>query len=224
MYPSFPIDVAVIRGTTADELGNVTLDEEAVLLGQLPMAQAAKNSGGIVIAQVKYVAKAGTLHPKHVRVPGPAGRLRGGRLLSRDSILQTAGGFDPALSGDLQGAPDGGQAAWPWVRAPWWLRRAAMELVPGAVVNLGVGYPDAMGGLAAEEGVDEMVTLTTEPGAVGGVPGADLFFGTSATPRHSSSSTRHVRLVRRRGARHGLPGPGADRPHGNVNVSRFKRP
>ena len=61
----------MIRGTTADELGNVTLDEEAVILGQLPMAQAAKNSGGIVIAQVKYVAQAGTLHPKHVRVPAP---------------------------------------------------------------------------------------------------------------------------------------------------------
>ena len=101
LYPSFPIDVAVIRGTTADELGNVTLDEEAVLLGQLPMAQAAKNSGGIVIAQVKYVAQAGTLHPKHVRVPAP---LVDYVVVASSPEFhpQTAGGFDPALSGDLR--------------------------------------------------------------------------------------------------------------------------
>ena len=177
--------MAVIRGTTADELGNVTLDEEAVLLGQLPMAQAAKNSGGIVIAQVKYVAQAGTLHPKHVRVPAP---LVDYVVVASSPEFhpQTAGGFDPALSGDLR-VPRTAAKPPPLGARAVVVRRAAMELVPGAVVNLGVGYPDAMGGLAAEEGVDEMVTLTTEPGAVGGNRGRICSSARHATPRHSSS-------------------------------------
>lgn len=69
-YKTFPVDVALIRGTVADENGNLTMEKEGMLLEALPLAQAAKNSGGIVIAQVEYRAKAGTLHPKKVKVPG----------------------------------------------------------------------------------------------------------------------------------------------------------
>ena len=222
LYPSFPIDVAVIRGTTADELGNVTLDEEAVLLGQLPMAQAAKNSGGIVIAQVKYAAQAGTLHPKHVRVPAP---LVDYVVVASSPEFhpQTAGGFDPALSGDLR-VPLAAAKPPPLGARAVVIRRAAMELVPGAVVNLGVGYPDAMGGLAADEGVDEMVTLTTEPGAVGGATGGRPVLRHVAQRRGTHRAAGHVRLVRRRGARHGLPGPGADRPARQRQREPLQRP
>jgi propionate CoA-transferase len=219
LYPSFPIDVAVIRGTTADELGNVTLDEEALLLGQLPMAEAAKNSGGIVIAQVKYVAQAGTLHPKHVRVPAP---LVDYVVVASSPEFhpQTAGGFDPALSGDLRVPLESAKPLPLGARAVV-VRRAAMELVPGAVVNLGVGYPDAMGGLAAEEGVGEMVTLTTEPGAVGGEPGADLFFGTSRNAEALIEQAAMFDWYDGGGLDMAFLGLAQADQHGNVNVSRF---
>lgn len=219
LYPSFPIDVAVIRGTTADELGNVTMDEEAVLLGQLPLAQAAQNSGGIVIAQAKYLARAGSLHPKHVRVPGPL----------VDCVVvasapqfhpQTAGGDDPALSGDLK-APLATVAGLPMGARAVVVRRAAMELVPQAVVNLGVGYPDAMGGVAAEEGVADMVTLTTETGAVGGQPAADLFFGTSRNAGAILEQHAMFDWYDGGGLDIAFLGLAQTDEHGNVNVSRF---
>ena len=96
-----------------------------------------------------------------------------------------------------------------------------MELVPGAVVNLGVGYPDAMGGLAAEEGVDEMVTLTTEPGAVGGQPGADLFFGTSRNAQALIEQAAMFDWYDGGGLDMAFLGLAQTDQHGNVNVSRF---
>ena len=68
LYPSFHVDVALIRGSVADENSNLTMDREGILLEALPLAQAAKNCGGIVIAQAEEIAQANTLHPKHVRV------------------------------------------------------------------------------------------------------------------------------------------------------------
>jgi propionate CoA-transferase len=219
LYPSFPIDVAVIRGTTADELGNVTLDEEAVLLGQLPLAQAAKNSGGIVIAQVKYLARAGSLHPKHVRIPAP---LVDYLVVASSPELhpQTAGGYDPALSGDLK-VPLGAATPLPMGGRAVVVRRAAMELVPGSVVNLGVGYPDAMGGLADEEGVGEMVTLTTEPGTVGGEPASDLFFGTSRNAEALIEQHAMFDWYDGGGLDMAFLGLAQTDERGNVNVSRF---
>jgi propionate CoA-transferase len=193
-YPSFPIDVAVIRGTTADELGNLTMDEEPVLLGQLPLAQAAQNTGGIVIAQAKYLARAGSLHPKHVKVPGIL--VDGVVLASAPQYhLQTAGGADdPALSGDLK-SPMETAAVLPKGAKAVVARRAAMELVPDAIVNLGIGYPDALSALASEEGVADLLTLTTELGVIGGQLGADLFFGTSRNGRRLTGAAGDVRLV-----------------------------
>ena len=118
LYPSFPIDVAVIRGTTADELGNVTLDEEAVLLGQLPMAQAAKNSGGIVIAQVKYVAQAGPCTPSMCGSP-PRWSITWWSPPLRSSIPRRPGASTLRCQG-ICGSPGRRPSRLPWVRAPWW--------------------------------------------------------------------------------------------------------
>jgi propionate CoA-transferase len=219
-YPSFPIDVAVIRGTTADELGNLTMDEEPVLLGQLPLAQAAQNTGGIVIAQAKYLARAGSLHPKHVKVPGIL--VDGVVLASAPQYhLQTAGGADdPALSGDLK-SPMETAAVLPKGAKAVVARRAAMELVPDAIVNLGIGYPDALSALASEEGVADLLTLTTELGVIGGQLGADLFFGTSRNADVLLEQQVMFDWYDGGGLDIAFLGLAQADQHGNVNVSRF---
>src|ERR1039458_7558652 len=108
-YPAFPVDVAVIRATTADELGNLSMEDEALFLGQLTLAEAAKNSGGIVIAQVKYRARAGSLHPQMVRIPSPLVDF----VVVASSLelhpQSAAALFNPAMPGQIK-APLAGSA------------------------------------------------------------------------------------------------------------------
>lgn len=177
-YPSFPIDVAVIRATTADERGNLAMDEEALLLEQLPLAQAAKNTGGIVIAQVKYEARGGSLHPKHARIPGALVDYVVVASSPEYHPQTAAADFEPALAGDLK-IPLAAIPPLPMSERLVVARRASAELFAGAVVNTGFGYPDGIGSVCAQEGVADLVTLTTEVGAIGGEPGVDFRFGTS---------------------------------------------
>src|SRR5699024_6825737 len=70
LYHNFPVDVAIIRASTADVNGNLTTEREIANFEILPVAIAAKNNGGIVIAQVENIAEANSLDPKQVKVPG----------------------------------------------------------------------------------------------------------------------------------------------------------
>ncbi|HJW56651.1 MAG TPA: malonate decarboxylase subunit alpha [Burkholderiaceae bacterium] len=175
LYKAFPLNVAVIRATTADENGNLTAEEEAVAAEALPMAQAAKNSGGIVIAQVKYLANGGTLHPKDVTVPGA---LVDYVVVARpENHMQTiASAYNPALAGNIR-IPMGSIPPLGLNERKIIARRAAMELRPGMIVNLGIGVPDGVASVAAEEGVAHEFTLTTELGTYGGIPAAGGDFG-----------------------------------------------
>ena len=219
LYKSFPIDVALIRGTTADERGNLAMDEEALLLEQLPLAQAARNSGGIVIAQVKYVALAGSLHPKHVRVPAPLVDYL--VVAAAEHHPQTASEqFSPVLSGDVK-VPMGGIPPLPMSERLVVCRRAAMELTPGAVVNLGYGIPDGIGSVAAQEDVAGLFTLTTEVGAIGGEPGSGLDFGTSSNAEAFIEHQATFDWYDGRGLDIAFLGLAQADKDGNVNVSRF---
>lgn len=173
-YKPFKIDVAVIRGTTCDENGNFTMDKECLFLEAYHMAVAAKNSGGIVIAQVQYLSKNGTLHPKSVKVPGV---LVDYIVIGKpENHLQTKVTYlNPALCGDVR-TPLGSVPPLPLDERKIIGRRAAMELRPGAVVNMGIGMPDGVASVAAEEHVTEMMTLTTELGNFGGMPAKALDF------------------------------------------------
>src|SRR5271157_2722286 len=148
-YPTFKVDVAIIRGTTADENGNLTETTEGCLLEWLPLAQATKNTGGIVIAQIEYLAKNESLHPKRVRVPGV---LVDHLVIADPQYHWQAGGtyFNPAYSGDIR-VPMDAVPAMPLDERLIIARRAAMELQPGSIVNLGIGVPT---GVAAVAGVD----------------------------------------------------------------------
>jgi propionate CoA-transferase len=176
-YAGFPVDVAIIRGTTADEDGNLTIEDEGAWFEILPLAQAAKNSGGIVIAEVKYVALAGTLNPKSVRVPGV---LVDHIVVSApENHWQSAATlFNPAFSGRTR-EPIGQIPAMVLDERLIIARRAAMELTQGAVVNFGVGIPQGIAGVAAVEGVPNLATMTSETGTIGGVPADGHDFGMS---------------------------------------------
>jgi propionate CoA-transferase len=170
-YRSFPINVAIIRGTTADEWGNISIEEEPASLGILDMAMAAKNSGGTVIAQVKRITKVGTIHPYRVVVPG----------IFVDKIVldphqQDFFPYNPYYTGDARMPVDqfeGLPLNWQKVIA----RRAAMQLRPGQVINLGFGLPAGVPAVAQEEGLSDDVVFGVEHGPLGGTPATKESFG-----------------------------------------------
>jgi propionate CoA-transferase len=182
-FKTFPIDVAVIRGTHADEKGNMTMDDEPLFLEALSLATAVKNNGGMVIAQVQYIAKSGTLHPKRVKVPGVL--VDYVVVAKPENHLQTTStAYNPDLSGDSR-APLGSIPPLPFDERKIILRRAAMEMWPNSTLNLGIGMPEGVASVAVEEGVSDMVTLTTELGNFGGVPGS----GPDFPATHNSECT-----------------------------------
>lgn len=180
-YKPFKIDIAIIRGTYADEKGNLTWEKEAVKLEQLVLAMAAKASGGIVIAQCEAIAKAGSLPPKNILVPG---MLVDYLVVARNAEehMQTSGAaYEPWLSGQVQ-LNVSAVAPKPLDVRKIISRRAALELRPGTVINLGIGIPETVSAVAAEEGLTEYLTSTVETGTIGGVPQSTVRFGASINP------------------------------------------
>jgi acyl CoA:acetate/3-ketoacid CoA transferase len=165
--------VAIIRATTADERGNLTYEHEGAYLGGLDQALAARNNGGIVIAQVKRITKEGSLRPHDVRVPGV---LVDYVVVDPDQKQTTQTLYDPAISGEIFHPLD-------TFRVPEFgvqkviARRVAQELEAGSAVNLGFGISANVPRILLEEGLHGAVTWVIEQGAVGGVPLLDFAFG-----------------------------------------------
>jgi propionate CoA-transferase len=167
-YKPFPIDVCLLRGTTADEDGNVTMEEEAVFGEMLSEAQAARRCGGVVIVQVKRLAKRGTLPAKQVKIPGILVDLVVVEPAQRQTYLTA---YSPAYAGELK-VPLADIPVLPFDARKVIARRAACELFPGAICNLGSGISTGIANVAAEEGVLDAVCLTNEQGLIGGAPAA----------------------------------------------------
>lgn len=169
------IDVALIRGSVADENGNISYYRESLNGDWLSAALAARASGGIVIAQVEHIVKAGTLHPKEVLVPGIVVDYL--LVAQPENHRQTAiTYFNPVYNGDIK-IPIESIKPIELDERKVIGRRAAMELVPNGVINLGIGHPEAVATVAAEENVSHLMHLTTEFGGIGGVPAQGLDFG-----------------------------------------------
>ncbi len=172
-FPAIVPDVAIIRATTADERGNLTYEHEGAYLGGLDQALAARNNGGIVIAQVKRVTKEGSLRPHDVRVPG---MLVDYVVVDPDQKQTTQTLYDPAISGEIFRPLSS-------FRVPEFniqkviARRVAQELEAGSAVNLGFGISANVPRILMEEGLHGAVTWVIEQGAVGGVPLLDFAFG-----------------------------------------------
>lgn len=172
-YRPFSIDIAFLRGTTADEDGNVTMEREAVLGEMLSMAQAARRSGGIVIVQVARLAQRGTLHPKDVRIPGMLVDLVVVDPGQKQTYLTD---YSPAYAGELR-IPLDEIPPLPFDPRKIIARRAAMELFPGAICNLGAGVSTGIANVAAEEGFLDRIVLTNEQGLIGGAPASGVDAG-----------------------------------------------
>lgn len=215
--PSFPIDVAIIRGTRADTDGNLSMDGEGLLAETLSAAQAAHNSGGVVIAQVRELVSPGTLDPRRVRVPGV---LIDALVVDPAQRLSDATADDPFLTGELR-APTAARSGMPLSVRKVIARRAALDLCRGDVINLGFGMPDGVAAVLAEEGVDSQVTFTVEQGHIGGVPAGGSDFGMCVNPAASLDAGHQFDWYDGGGLDVAVLSFAELDALGNVNVSRF---
>lgn len=213
------VDVALIRGTTVDERGNLTLDREGVLTDALTIAQAARACGGIVIAQVEDVARAGTLHPKQIKVPG---MLIDYVYVARPEyhIQSEKAHYNPALTGDLK-IPTDRIEPLPLDERKVIARRASIYLRRGDVLNLGIGMPEGVAAIAAEEGVADGLTLTLETGPIGGIPASGPEFGHSVNPEVIVEHSAQFDFYDGGGIDIAYLGLAQADAQGNVNVSKF---
>ncbi|HOP48173.1 MAG TPA: CoA-transferase [Desulfobacteraceae bacterium] len=218
-YKAFPINVAFLRGTTADTDGNITMEKEALTLDALAMAMAARNSGGIVIVQVERTAERGTLNARQVKIPGI---LVDCVVVARpENHWQTFGEpYSPAYSCEIkvpmQEIPPMEMSARKII-----VRRAAFELKPNSIVNLGIGMPEGVSQVANEERILEYSTLTAESGMIGGLPMGGLNFGTGINIDALIDEPYQFDFYNGGGLDIAFLGMAQSDEEGNVNVSKF---
>jgi propionate CoA-transferase len=216
-YKPFQIDIALLRGTTADEDGNITMEHEALFGEMISTAQACRRQGGIVIVEVKRLAKRGALPPKNVKIPG----ILVDYVVVDPKQRQTyATEYDASYAGELQ-VPLQHLKALDFSERKIVARRAAMEIVPGAVCNLGAGISTGISAVAAEEGILDEMILTNEQGFIGGAPLTGVDSGTAQNYQALIDAPYQFDFYDGGGLDIAFLSFAEVDPRGNVNISRF---
>lgn len=220
-YPAIPLDICLIRGTYADEDGNISVEKEGLIGAELEIAAAVRNCGGIVIVQVEEILQRGAIPPRRVRIHNSLVDYVVKAESPELHMQNYAGvGYDPALSGELR-RPTSAVAAMPMGVRKIVARRGALELKPDCVVNLGIGIPSGVGSVANEEGIASRTTLSLESGPIGGVPVEGVGFAGSINAEGLNSICDTFDLYDGGYLDMTCLGAAEIDKHGNVNVSRF---
>ncbi|MED3728354.1 CoA-transferase [Priestia filamentosa] len=216
-YPSFPVDIAFLRGTTADEDGNITMEEEAAFLDNLAIAQAVHNSGGKVFVQVKRLAKRETLHPKLVKIPGI---LVDGIVICPEQKQTIVSTYNPAYAGDVR-IPTYNLESIPYNERKIIAMRAALELPDNGIVNLGVGISGSVGLVASEMNLSKEYVFAIEQGIIGGIPAGGIEFGVASNAHAITEAPSQFDFFDGGGLDMTCLGMAEVDIDGNVNVSKL---
>ncbi|MBF0436620.1 MAG: acyl CoA:acetate/3-ketoacid CoA transferase [Magnetococcales bacterium] len=219
-YKVGKVDVAIIRGTTADPMGNITMEKEALFQDNLAQAMAAKNSNGIVIAQVERIAEMGSLKSREVRVPGILVDCIVVADKPENHAMNCETIFNPALAGRIR-VPVDNIPPMELDERKIMARRCAFELPPNGIVNLGVGVPEGVAAVANEEKITKYITLTSEAGTIGGVLSSGPSFGAGVNVDCVLDQNQMFDFYDGGGLDMACLGLAEVDERGNVNVSRF---
>ena len=220
-YTGFPLDIGWMRGTTADKAGNISTEKEPYNLEMLTLAQAVRANGGKVFVEVERIVDVGEINPHMVKVPGIYVDYIVVSEHPENRMYSTGDYYNPYTSGEkrMKIDPSEEQALIPFDFKKVLLRRAAMEIRPNIYANFGLGMPQSVGGIIAEEGCSDYLTMVSESGCIGGVPLSGVSFGTHINVESMTDQGDHFNFFEGQGLDLAMFGLSEVNAEGDMNTN-----